>query len=150
MSNGQLRAIWVKRMKLGPMDKKDSATLLAGKGMVGNANQGGKRQVTIIEEEIWQNLMKDLKANLDPNSRRANLMVSGISLVKTSNQILKIGNCRLRILGETKPCERMDEAFSGLRQAMKANWGGGAFAEVLEDGEIFVGDQVSWEENSNK
>ena len=146
MKKGQLQAIWIKRMKRGPMDKAGSATLVARKGIVGNANQGGKRQVTIIEEEVWQGLMKDLHTDLDPNSRRANLMVRGISLVKTSNQVLTIGNCRLRILGETKPCERMDEAFSGLREAMKANWGGGAFAEVLDDGEISVGDLVSWEE----
>jgi len=148
MQTGQLQAIWIKRMKLGPMDKASSANLVTNKGILGNANQGGKRQVTIIEQEVWQGLMKGLQTNLDPNVRRANLMISGISLVKTSNKILKIGGCRLRILGETRPCERMDEAFSGLREAMKANWGGGAFAEVLNDGEIFVGDLVSWEELS--
>lgn len=133
-------------MKRGPMDRVTSAKLLAGKGIVGNANQAGKRQVTIIEQEVWQNLMSQLNANLDPSTRRANLMVSGVSLSKTHNRILKIGNCRLRILGETRPCERMDEAFLGLREAMKPNWGGGAFAEVLNDEEIFVGDLVSWEE----
>ncbi|MFY9225969.1 MAG: MOSC domain-containing protein [Blastocatellia bacterium] len=146
MSVGRLETIWIKRAKLGPMDKVTTAQLIAGKGLVGNANQGGKRQVTIIEQEIWQNLMQNLGANLDASKRRANLLVSGISLVKTRNKILKVGNCRLRILGETRPCERMDEAFLGLREAMKANWGGGAFAEVLDDGEIFLGDEVSWEE----
>ena len=146
MNIGQLQAIWIKRMKRGPMDAANSASLVAGKGIVGNANQGGKRQVTIIEEEVWQSLMNSLGANIAPTARRANLMVRGISLVKTSNQVLKIGNCRLRILGETRPCERMDEAFLGLREAMKANWGGGAFAEVLNDGEIKIGDLVIWEE----
>lgn len=146
MSIGRLETIWIKRAKLGPMDKVTAAQVIAGKGLVGNANQGGKRQVTIIEQEIWQDLMQNLGASLDPSKRRANLLVSGISLVKTRNKILKIGNCRLRILGETRPCERMDEAFLGLREAMKANWGGGAFAEVLDDGEIFLGDEVSWEE----
>lgn len=146
MNVGQLKAIWIKRAKLGPMDSSNSASLIVGKGIVGNANQGGKRQVTIIELEVWQQLMKNLNAELDPNTRRANLMVSGISLFKSSKQILRIGNCRLRILGETKPCERMDKAFQGLREAMQSNWGGGAFAEVLEDGEIFVGDCVGWEE----
>lgn len=146
MSIGRLETIWIKRAKLGPMDKVIAAQLIAGKGLVGNANQGGKRQVTIIEQEIWCSLMENLGANLDASKRRANLLVSGISLVKTRNKILRIGNCRLRILGETRPCERMDEAFLGLREAMKANWGGGAFDEVLDDGEIFLGDKVSWEE----
>jgi len=29
---------------------------------------------------------------------------------------------------------------------MKKDWGGGAYAEVLDDGEIAVGDRVSWME----
>ena len=29
---------------------------------------------------------------------------------------------------------------------MKANWGGGAFGEVLDDGQIAVGDAVHWVE----
>jgi MOSC domain-containing protein YiiM len=27
---------------------------------------------------------------------------------------------------------------------MQADWGGGVFAEVLDDGEIAVGDRVEW------
>jgi len=40
----------------------------------------------------------------------------------------------------------MDEAFDGLREAMKPDWGGGAFAEVLDDGTIAVGAAVTWEQ----
>jgi MOSC domain-containing protein YiiM len=29
---------------------------------------------------------------------------------------------------------------------MQVNWGGGVFAEVLDSGEIAVGDEVDWEE----
>ena len=55
---------------------------------------------------------------------------------------------RLAIGGETTPCERMDEAFPGLRAAMRPDWGGGVFAQVLDDGLIAVGDDVHWDDAS--
>jgi hypothetical protein len=39
----------------------------------------------------------------------------------------------------------MEEALPGLREAMKADWGGGAFGEILAGGQINVGDDVYWE-----
>ncbi len=146
MNNGKLQAIWIKRMKLGPMDAANSAGLVAGFGLVGNANQGGKRQVTIIEQEIWDELMNRLGASLSPSARRANLMTSGVSLANSRGRVLRVGACRIRIFGETRPCERMDEAFEGLRNALRENWGGGAYGEILDDGQIAIGDEVAWEE----
>ena len=143
-SNGKLEAIWLKRAKLGPMDTKECIRLIAGKGLENNADQGGKRQVTIIEKEVWRKLMKELGASVDPSARRANLMVSSMPLADSRGRILQIGNCRLRIAGATKPCERMNEALPGLKDVMWENWNGGAYAEVLDDGEICLGDEVKW------
>lgn len=143
---GKLEAIWIKRMKYGPMDSVTRAALEKNAGLVGNTNQGGRRQVTIIEREVWTNLMGELEGTLHPSFRRANLMISGLSLWKSRTRILQIGPCRIRVLGETKPCERMEETLTGLQQALAKPWAGGAFGEVLDDGEIVVGDLVSWVE----
>jgi MOSC domain-containing protein YiiM len=142
---GRLEAIWTKRAHRGPMDRVTEATVVVGKGIVGSVGRSRRRQVTIIEREVWETLRDELRADIDAASRRANLMVSGVSLFNTRGRTLRIGSVRLAIGGETTPCERMDEAHHGLRAALLPHWRGGVFAQVLDDGMIAVGDAVSFE-----
>jgi MOSC domain-containing protein YiiM len=144
-AGAQVQAIWIKRCKRGPMDPAEQATLVAGRGMVGSSNQGGQRQITIIEEEKFEQLSRELGVPVDPSVRRANLMVRGLPLTGIRDRVLRIGATRLRVIAETHGCERMDEAVPGLRGAMERLHGGGAYGEVLEGGEIRLGDSVGWE-----
>lgn len=141
---GRLERLWIKRFHRGPMDAVERATLRAGRGLVGNADQGGRRQVTIIARRRWDGVNEALADDVDPALRRANLLVAGIDLDRTRGRTLRVGPCRLLIRGETRPCEQMDAARPGLRGALQPAWAGGAFAEVLDDGEIAVGDAVAW------
>jgi len=141
----RLEQIWIKRMHRGPMDPADHAHVKAGRGIVGNANQGGKRQVTIVSNKHWVDITSPLGETPDPRLRRANLLVSDIDFSDARGKIMKIGSVRVRIYGETRPCEQMEEAVPGLQDAMRVPWGGGAFGEVLDDGEIRVGDGVELE-----
>lgn len=131
-------------MKGGPMDPVPSAVLEADRGLAGNANRGGRRQVTIIAHERWQEVQRAVGVALDPSVRRANLLVSGLDLERSRGRVLAIGAARLRINGETRPCWQMEEAHPGLQAALDPHWGGGAFAAVIEGGEIHVGDPVVW------
>jgi MOSC domain-containing protein YiiM len=145
VTTGRLAAIWIKRAHRGLMDAVTHAELVAGRGVLGNVDRSRRRQVTLIEHEAWERFMSELSGDLDPSARRANLLLQGVTLARTRDRILRIGPARLLIGGETTPCERMEEALPGLRAAMKPEWGGGAFAQVLDGGSIRVGDPVTWE-----
>jgi MOSC domain-containing protein YiiM len=73
-------------------------------------------------------------------------MVSGIDLAGARGRVLRIGGHRIRINGETRPCEQMEDAAAGLQVGLQEPWGGGVFGEVIDDGEIAVGDEVRFEE----
>ena len=149
-SLGTLAAIWIKRAKRGPMDAVETARLVAGLGIVGNANQGGKRQVTVMASEAWDATRADLGLKVGegpaPIARRANLLTTGVDLADSRGRVLRVGDVRLRLNGETVPCHLMEETCAGLQEAMRPDWRGGAFGEVLDDGEIAPGDHVEWVE----
>ena len=145
MKKGVLEAIWLKRAHRGPMDPVAEAYLVEGRGVAGSVDRSRRRQVTIISSEAWDACMKELEADLDPSTRRANLMISGLDLEDTRNRVLRVGDARILIGGEVTPCERMEEALTGLQQTMRPHWRGGAFGQVLGDATIRVGDAVEWE-----
>jgi MOSC domain-containing protein YiiM len=141
---GRLEAIWLKRVRLGPMDPVPAAELHAGRGIEGNADFGGRRQVTILDAGEWERRLSALGSDLDPSFRRANILVRGVDLSESRGRILAVGDCRIRIDGETKPCALMDEYLLGLRSALHERWGGGAWGAVLSGGRIALGDPVGW------
>lgn len=143
---GRVEALWVKRAHRGPMDPVDSIVLDEGLGIRGNADLGGWRQVTVVEAEALEALAERLDTEVPPILRRANVLVRGVRLAECRGKRLHLGRCEIEMRGETVPCERMDEAVPGLRQAMKEGWAGGAFGRVVVDGEVRVGDPARMED----
>ncbi len=144
---GKLEAIWLKRARGGPMDQVEEAMAVEGRGLEGGADFGRERQITLIEQEVFDRLKDELGGSLEPVMRRANLLVSGIQLEGARDRTLAVGDLRIHINGETRPCGGVEDAFEGLRDALDPNWGGGAHGSVVNDATIAVGDEVRWDES---
>jgi MOSC domain-containing protein YiiM len=140
-----VQALWMKRAMRGVIDSVEQVTMVTNGGIEGDANFGrSKRQVTIIDEAVFDTIRLQLPG-VEAYMRRANIMVRGIELRDTRDHLLSVGDVRIRICGETRPCERMDAQVSGLTAALDPDWRGGVFGVVLNDGIVSVGDEVSLE-----
>jgi MOSC domain-containing protein YiiM len=130
------------------MDAVAEAELVAGGGVRGSADQGGKRQITIVDEAAWRAATAEAGGHIDPSKRRGNVLLRGVDLRNSRGRMLRLGECTVRIHGETRPCERMDEALPGLREALKSDWRGGVYGEIVDGGTIRVGDTAEWIEET--
>ncbi len=143
----QLTRIWLKPVKGEPLQEMERASVRSNHGLVGNAERGGRRQVTVLSAEDWEAANAQAGSELDPSARRANILVTGLGdLVESTGQVLKVGGARIQVTGETRPCSLMDAAHQGLRAAMEVSWRGGVHGIVLNDADLAVGDEVSWED----
>ena len=105
--------------------------------------------MTILDQGRWDEVCRELGKDLDPGARRANLVLQGINLSDSRGGKLRIGEALVEVLGETRPCELLDDACPGLGDVLKPDWRGGAYGRVLEGGAIQVGDAVAMEAGSD-
>jgi MOSC domain-containing protein YiiM len=123
----------------------DSGQLIADAGIEGDhraARGGGKRQVTLIQQEHLGAIaaLAGLEA-VDPALLRRNLVVSGISLAALKDRCFRVGEAVLEGTGECQPCSRMEESLGpGGYNAMRGH--GGITARVLQGGLVRIGDTV--------
>jgi len=137
---GTIVAIWIKPASRVPMKPVDEAELVAGRGLIGNADQGGWRQVTIIDEKAWRDAEAELGKEVDPSHRRANVMVRGIDLENSRGKKLRLGGCVIEIRGENPPCRLMAE----MQKPLKPHWRAGVFGSIVDGGTIRVGDPATY------
>lgn len=142
---GTLLGIAYRDASRQPMREISAAFISRAGGVEGDfRGKKGRRQVTVLSVEKWQAACGDLGVELPWTTRRANLLVSGLSIgPECVGRILQVGEAQLRITIETDPCPRMDEQYPGLKRALVPDWRGGACCEVLGDGEISIGDRVA-------
>ncbi|MDO7875773.1 MOSC domain-containing protein [Hymenobacter sp. ASUV-10] len=106
--------------------------------------KGGKRQITLIQQEHLAAVagFLGLAEPVAPERLRRNLVISGLNLLALKNRQLRIGDeVVLDITGECHPCSRMEEELGpGGYNAMRGH--GGITAHIAQGGTIRVGDVV--------
>ena len=129
---GELLEIWLKENHGQPMVPLTEAEVRAGEGIKDSAKEPhADRQVTVLSKESWEAAISSIGESVDPKERRANFIVSGVTLEETVGKILQIGELKIEVTGETVPCKLMNEVSEGLREALKPSWRGGITGSVI-------------------
>ncbi len=148
----KLIGIAIKREKRAPMEELTDALVSIEAGVTGDyrgAKPGKRlRQVTILSNYQWTEACAEIKTEIPWTLRRSNLLVFGCAFGPGDvGKKMRIGKHLLvEITGETAPCKRMDEAYNGLKNALKIDWRGGVNCRVLREGNIKLEDRIYWED----
>jgi MOSC domain-containing protein YiiM len=141
---GKLIGIGRKAAPYAPVETLDLVSVSTDLGVEGDhRGKLKKRKVTVLALEDWQAACNDIgRPDLDWTVRRANLLVSGFALPHEVGSQFAIGDLILEVSGETDPCKRMEEAATGLEEALRPNWRGGVTCRVIKGAEIAIGAPV--------
>ncbi len=142
---GRLEWISLRPARRAELDIVQKAECITDFGIRGDRSaekQGGKRQVTLIQQEHLPVIASCLHmAEVSPELLRRNLLISGINLLALKDKVFSIGPVIMEYTGLCPPCSFMEETLgNGGYNAMRGH--GGITARILTDGVINVGDTV--------
>jgi MOSC domain-containing protein YiiM len=143
---GTVLAIARREKKRAPMERISETQVGVDTGLVGDSRGRTEgRNVTVLSREGWEAACAALGEDLEWTVRRANFLVEGVDLEKSTGKRLRVGACLLQVTGECNPCSRMDEARAGLIKALEPDWRAGVMCIVLEGGVVALADAVRFE-----
>lgn len=140
---GKLRGIAYRPTDGEPMTEIQECNVVAGRGLDCENRKPGKREVTLLSAESWADACRELGTELPWHARRANLLIEGIDLEAMVGRTLAIGEVRVRVHGETRPCAIMEQACTGLRQALVPQFRGGVTGQVVAGGVVRIDEVVT-------
>jgi MOSC domain-containing protein YiiM len=141
---GKVTWIGLRTERRKPLDSRKSVVAQKDVGLAGDhyASKGGKRQVTLIQQEHIMAVASMMgMAEIDPTALRRNIVVSGINLHALKGKSFRLGEAVLEYTGECHPCSRMEESLGeGGYNAMRGH--GGITCRILESGTISLNDEL--------
>lgn len=125
-----------------PMQELAECNVVPGRGLDCENRPSGRREVTLLSKQGWEQTCRRPDAALSWHLRRANFLIDGLDPGRLIDRELTIGPICIKIHGETRPCGLMDEQHAGLREALIPECRGGVHGQVLVGGTVRVGDAV--------
>lgn len=152
MSEGTVVAIHIASASLEAMRPVESVRAVPGAGLAGDRyfdNKGtffrdekprADKEVTLIEQEALDALQREYNIELLPHESRRNLMTSGVSLNHLVGREFNVGGARLKGIRLCEPCGHLERITARNLKGLVHR--GGLRAQVLNEGEIRVGDPI--------
>lgn len=143
----RLEKIYLRPSARTPVRDIAEARAFPGAGLEGDHAGGGNRQVTLMAAESWEAACRELgRDGLAASGRRANLLLRGLDLGATVGQVIAIGDVRIRVVAELRPCRLMDDFAPGLQQALDPKMRGGVYGRVTVGGALRIGAEARVED----
>lgn len=151
LQGGRVESIHLAGREGEPMRAIDRIRLIAGIGLDGDRYATGRghfskspgtgRALTLIEAEVLEALRDILGIALQPGEARRNVTTRGIALNALVGQRFRIGGVLCEATRLCEPCKYLEDLLAKpIKDPLLGR--GGLRAEVLEDGEIRIGDEV--------
>ncbi len=148
---GEVVALYIEQTIDEPMQPRQEARFVVGRGIEGDRRylQGASaaddeepaHEVTLIEEETLEALLREFKSPVDAAALRRHIVTSGFSVNHLVNREFQVGEVRLRGLSLYEPTPHLMELV-GHKIAVGLMNRGGLVAEILSDGVVRVGDRI--------
>lgn len=140
---GKVVSIALRTAVNGPMREVTRTTAHANAGLEGDLPVEPHRGITLLAKPQWEQVTRELGADLPWHTRRANILVDCPSLADLIGKTIHVGPVEVEINGETDPCRMMDKQHQGLRDALVPDVRGGVYGRIASAGTIQVGDMVT-------
>jgi MOSC domain-containing protein YiiM len=139
---GAVAAIHVAKASRLPMQVRDSVTIEAGKGIVGDRYHGTKHRHVTVQSRVSLDEAASVFGGPVPSElTRRNLTLSGGEVPREPGARLLIGTVVLEAVRVAAPCKLLDDTIGhGAQEALRRR--AGTVFRVLEGGVVTVGDQV--------
>ena len=139
-----------------PMQPQSSVRAIPGRGLVGDRYflgtgtfspqpQKPDFEITLIQQEFIEAFAQQNGIPFTAHDARRNLVTTGVDLNALAGHEFTVGNVKLRGIRLCEPCNYLakqthPEVLKGLVHQ------GGLRAQILTEGEIHLGDAITWSE----